>query len=99
SDEAPRLIVLRSFGKFFGLAGLRLGFIVAARPIATAIRGLVGEWPVSAAYADRRWADRERATLQKSAQRLDRLLSLSGFEVAGATNGADSRPRSVRSHE
>jgi cobalamin biosynthesis protein CobC len=94
SEEAPRLIVLRSFGKFFGLAGLRLGFIVAARPIAAAIRGLVGEWPVSsdalaaglAAYADRRWADRERATLQKSALRLDRLLSLSGFELAGGTS-------------
>jgi cobalamin biosynthetic protein CobC len=110
SDEAPRLIVLRSFGKFFGLAGLRLGFIVAARPIATAIRGLVGEWPVSsdalaaglAAYADRRWADRERATLQKSAQRLDRLLSLSGFEVAGGTSlfrlarAADARERFSR---
>jgi cobalamin biosynthetic protein CobC len=110
SDEAPRLIVLRSFGKFFGLAGLRLGFIVAARPIATAIRGLIGEWPVSsdalaaglAAYADRRWADRERATLQKSAQRLDRLLSLSGFEVAGGTSlfrlarAADARERFSR---
>lgn len=108
--RAPRLIVLRSFGKFFGLAGLRLGFIVAARPIATAIRGLVGEWPVSsdalaaglAAYADRRWADRERATLQKSAQRLDRLLSLSGFEVAGGTSlfrlarAADARERFSR---
>jgi cobalamin biosynthetic protein CobC len=92
--EAPRLIVLRSFGKFFGLAGLRLGFIVAAQPIAAALRSLVGEWPVSsdaiaaglAAYADRRWAQRERLTLQKSAQRLDQLLTRSGFELAGGTS-------------
>ena len=92
--EAPRLVVLRSFGKFFGLAGLRLGFVVAAEPIAAAIRGLVGEWPVSsdalaaglAAYADRPWAERERATLQKSAQRLDQLLVRSGFEAAGGTS-------------
>ena len=67
---APRLIVLRSFGKFFGLAGLRLGFIVAAPPLAAAIRGLIGDWPVSsdaiaaglAAYADERWiASRARS--------------------------------------
>lgn len=91
---APKLIVLRSFGKFFGLAGLRLGFIVAARPLAAAIRGLIGEWPVCsdalaaglAAYADVRWVNRERAILQKSAQRLDNLLTLNGFELAGGTS-------------
>lgn len=91
---APKLIVLRSFGKFFGLAGLRLGFIVAATPLAAAIRGLLGEWPISsdalaaglAAYANTRWMDRERATLQKSARRLDGLLTLNGFELAGGTS-------------
>jgi cobalamin biosynthetic protein CobC len=110
SAAAPRLVVLRSFGKFFGLAGLRLGFVVAAEPIAAAIRGLVGEWPVSsdalaaglAAYADRRWAERERATLRKSAQRLDELLVRSGFEVAGGTSlfrlarASDARERFAR---
>lgn len=107
---APRLIVLRSFGKFFGLAGLRLGFVVAAAPIVAAIRGLIGEWPVSsdaiaaglAAYADRRWAELERAALDKSAQRLDRLLALSGFELAGGTSlfrlarAANARERFAR---
>lgn len=107
---APRLIVLRSFGKFYGLAGLRLGFIVAAPPIVAAVRGLIGEWPVSsdalaaglAAYADRRWVERERATLRKSAQRLDRLLARSGFELAGGTalfrlaRAADARKRFAR---
>jgi cobalamin biosynthesis protein CobC len=108
--DAPRLAVLRSFGKFFGLAGLRLGFIVAAEPITAALRGLVGEWPVSsdalaaglAAYADRRWAECERATLQKSAQRLDELLVRSGLELAGGTSlfrlarAADARERFAR---
>lgn len=108
--DASRLVVLRSFGKFFGLAGLRLGFIVAAEPIATAMRGLLGEWPVSsdaiaaglAAYADRNWADRERAALQKSAQQLDRLLQSSGLEIAGGTSlfrlarAADARARFAR---
>jgi len=110
ASAAPRLVVLRSFGKFFGLAGLRLGFIVTAPPLAAAIRELIGEWPVSsdaiaaglAAYADRRWIERERATLQNSAQRLDRLLALSGFELAGGTSlfrlarAADARERFAR---
>jgi len=107
---APRLIVLRSFGKFFGLAGLRLGFIVAAAPLAATMRGLIGEWPVTsdalvaglAAYADVRWMNRERAILQKSAQRLDGLLTLNGFELAGGTSlfrlarAADARERFAR---
>jgi cobalamin biosynthetic protein CobC len=91
---APKLIVLRSFGKFFGLAGLRLGFIIAAPPLAATIRGLIGEWPVSsdalaaglAAYADARWMERERTVLRKAAQRLDALLTLNGFELAGGTS-------------
>jgi cobalamin biosynthetic protein CobC len=108
--DAPRLVVLRSFGKFFGLAGLRLGFIVAAPPITQAVRGLVGEWPVSSdalaaglsAYADRRWMERERATVQKSAQRLDELLVRTGFELAGGTalfrlaRARDARERFAR---
>ena len=107
---APQLIVLRSFGKFFGLAGLRLGFIVAASPLSATIRGLIGEWPVSsdalaaglAAYADIRWMERERAVLQKSAQRIDALLTLNGFELAGGTSlfrlarAPDARERFTR---
>lgn len=40
-------IVLRSLGKFFGLAGLRVGFIIVTEPDATAWRQLLGDWPVS----------------------------------------------------
>jgi cobalamin biosynthetic protein CobC len=110
TQAGAKLIVLRSFGKFFGLAGLRLGFILAATPLAAAIRGLIGEWPVStdalaaglAAYANLRWMDRERAILRRSAQRLDALLALSGFELAGGTSlfrlarAADARERFTR---
>ncbi|WP_254799922.1 aminotransferase class I/II-fold pyridoxal phosphate-dependent enzyme, partial [Pseudomonas aeruginosa] len=31
-SNRPGLIVLRSFGKFFGLAGARLGFALGERP-------------------------------------------------------------------
>jgi len=93
-DAAPRMIVLRSFGKFYGLAGVRLGFVIASPAIATRLRQLLGDWPVSvdairaglAAYADHEWAQRMRLRLSKTAQRLDSLLVGSGMEIAGGTS-------------
>jgi len=86
--------VLRSFGKFYGLAGLRLGFVVGSPLIAARVRGVIGDWPVSvdalaaglAAYADRQWADRMRLQLAAVARRLDGLLTRHGFEVVGGTS-------------
>ena len=94
SNEAQRLVVLRSFGKFFGLAGLRLGFVVGAPELMARIRSVIGDWPVSvdalaaglAAYADRGWAERTRVQLARSARRLDGLLTRYGFEVVGGTS-------------
>ncbi|KAK0358254.1 hypothetical protein LTR94_036170, partial [Friedmanniomyces endolithicus] len=46
SDLAePGLIVLRSFGKFYGLAGVRLGFMLAAPELIRRLRALQGDWP------------------------------------------------------
>ena len=89
-----RTVVLRSFGKFYGLAGVRLGFVVCAPALAADIRRRIGDWPVGAdaialgraAYADRGWAARMRTRLAREAARLDRLLGAQGFEIAG---GAD----------
>lgn len=94
SEEAPHLVVLRSFGKFYGLAGVRLGFVVAAPSIIACLRGLLGDWPVSsdalvaglAAYADWAWAEKTRTRLQEDARRLDDLLMHAGFEIAGGTS-------------
>ncbi|MGH8188785.1 MAG: aminotransferase class I/II-fold pyridoxal phosphate-dependent enzyme, partial [Steroidobacteraceae bacterium] len=110
TERAPRLIVLRSFGKFFGLAGVRLGFVVAARSIGARIRSLIGDWPVSsdaltaglAAYADVRWAARTRKLLVRTAPRLDTLLRSSGFAIVGGTSlfrlarAADAREHFAR---
>jgi cobalamin biosynthesis protein CobC len=92
--EAEHLVVLRSFGKFYGLAGLRLGFVVGSPAVAARVRSLIGDWPVSvdalaaglAAYADRGWADRMRRQLASAARRLDGLLMRYGFEVIGGTS-------------
>jgi cobalamin biosynthetic protein CobC len=89
-----RLIVLRSFGKFYGLAGLRLGFVAAAPDVAGDLRRRQGEWPVGAdaiaaglqAYPDRSWAQTIRARLTADARRLDGLLERAGFEVVGGTS-------------
>lgn len=89
-----RLIVLRSFGKFFGLAGVRLGFIVAGPAIIAGVRAAFGDWPVSAealaagtaAYADAGWADATRTRLQQDSDRLDTMLVKAGLELLGGTS-------------
>lgn len=94
TDAAPRMIVLRSFGKFYGLAGVRLGFVIASPAIATHLRQLLGDWPVSvdalraglAAYADADWAARMRIRLSKAARRLDQMLVSGGMEIVGGTS-------------
>ena len=87
------IVVLRSFGKFFGLAGLRLGFALAAPAITARLAAWLGPWAVSgaalavgeAALADTAWAQATRERLRRDAQRLDELLSRSGLEVIGGT--------------
>ena len=89
-----RLIVLRSFGKFYGLAGVRLGFVIAEPGLAARVAAQFGDWPVSAeaiaagtaAYADSGWRERTAARLAKDAARLDGLLAATGFEVLGGTS-------------
>ena len=90
----PALILLRSFGKFYGLAGLRLGFALCEPERARLLRRALGPWAVSgpAAYVgtqalnDHAWQDRSRAALAQSADRLDAMLSSAGLCVRGGTN-------------
>ena len=41
------VIVIRSFGKFFGLPGLRLGFVYGDNHYINKVSSLVGPWPIS----------------------------------------------------
>lgn len=89
-----RTVVLRSFGKFYGLPGVRLGFVIGAPAVAAAVRRCVGDWPVGAdaialgrdAYAAPAWADRTRARLARDATRLDAVLQGAGFAIVGGTS-------------
>jgi len=86
-------IVLRSFGKFFGLAGLRLGFALAAPSLGRKIAAALGPWAVSGpaiaigmqALADTLWIEQTCARLDKSAQRLDAMLADLALPLAGGT--------------
>jgi cobalamin biosynthesis protein CobC len=87
------VVVLRSFGKFYGLAGLRLGFSIASPEIARRISLALGPWPCSgpaldigaAALRDREWADRARLAIQHQAGKVDAVLAEAGFTLVGGT--------------
>ena len=90
----PGLVVLRSFGKFFGLAGLRLGFALCGADLAGRLTRALGPWTVSgpavevaaAALADEPWIGAMRKRLKVEAARLDGLLKDNELKVIGGTD-------------
>ncbi|MDO8933471.1 MAG: threonine-phosphate decarboxylase CobD [Rhodocyclaceae bacterium] len=93
ADRATdNIVVLRSLGKFFGLAGARVGFAIAAPELLTRLAVALGPWAVGHparwaarhALADRAWQAGQRERLRSAALRLDALLQKAGF---GATAG------------
>jgi cobalamin biosynthetic protein CobC len=89
----PGLIVLRSLGKFYGLAGLRLGFVLGNAADVAALDSMLGPWPVSGpaieigrrALFDRNWAGETIARLTRDALRLDMLAKEAGWMMVGGT--------------
>ncbi|MFJ2985630.1 MULTISPECIES: threonine-phosphate decarboxylase CobD [unclassified Pseudomonas] len=90
--ERPGLIVLRSFGKFFGLAGVRLGCVAAELPLLQRLADLLGPWTVSGptrVLAQACFADpaAHQAQIERCAQasaRLALLLESTGLAPAGS---------------
>lgn len=88
------IVVLRSFGKFFGLAGVRLGFAIANTEHAEKLRAELGPWAVAGpaleiglkALADWAWQDAMRSQLADEAARIDRLFAQYGLAVSGGTS-------------
>jgi len=91
SEAGNRLVVIRSFGKFFGLPGLRLGFVLADPAVASCVRQRFGDWPLSPqalesglhAYRDISWQENSRQRLAEDALRLEQILSAAGFTSIG----------------
>ncbi|MTI09364.1 threonine-phosphate decarboxylase CobD, partial [Curvivirga aplysinae] len=95
SDYAGQdgLIILRSFGKFFGLAGIRLGTLLAPQEIIERLQRRLGPWAVSSitlavatqAYQDQEWIEQQKADLIKSSEKMDHLFSAIGCDIVGGT--------------
>ncbi|QJQ05153.1 threonine-phosphate decarboxylase [Undibacterium piscinae] len=87
----PGLIVLRSVGKFFGLAGVRLGFVAAQPALLEALENMLGPWAVSgpaqqiacAALNDHEWQQDTRCYLDQQGTRLRQLLQQHGYAAQG----------------
>lgn len=87
------IVILKSFGKFWGLAGLRLGFAICTPALAEKMRELLGPWPVSGpaieigaqALEDLPWATLTRERLSEDAARLDALVKRAGGTTVGGT--------------
>ena len=86
----PGTIILKSFGKFWGLAGLRLGFAIGEPALIARLSTMLGPWPVSGpalevgarALRDDLWAEATRARLAQDAARLAALI---GAPLVGGT--------------
>jgi len=96
----PGLVVLRSVGKFFGLAGARVGFVFAEARVLNALAERLGPWAVSgparqvtaAALADTAWQAEARHCLARDSHRLAALLDAHGLGGGGGTALFQWRP-------
>lgn len=83
TDAAPNLIVLRSLGKFFGLAGARVGFAFAVPSVLRRLAEVIGPWAVTGpsriaattALRDTHWQTQTRQRLDTDSARLAALLA------------------------
>jgi cobalamin biosynthetic protein CobC len=105
----PGLIVLRSVGKFFGLAGLRLGFVGAEPALLDGLADLLGPWTVSgpaqqvatAALRDRDWQRTTQARLASDGERMRALLARHGIAARGTPLfhwWAETHPEALHEH-
>lgn len=89
----PGTLILKSFGKFWGLAGLRLGFVIGDVVLLHRLSTMLGPWAVSGpalqigsrALEDFAWSDITRERLRADAERLDGLMSDKGHLVGGTS--------------
>lgn len=95
-DQAtrPGVVVLKGFGKFWGLAGVRLGFAIGDPNLIGRLRQMMGPWPVSGpalriatqALRDVDWTAATRQRLAQDATRLDQMMADAGVDVVGGTD-------------
>jgi len=85
------IVVLRSLGKFFGLAGARVGCAIGAPALLDRLAATLGPWALAhparwaarLALADAAWQARQRERLHAAAARLAALLHGAGLPASG----------------
>lgn len=85
------LIVLRSLGKFFGLAGLRVGFVLTKKNLLSQLSERLGPWSIAhasryiarLALQDHKWQQQCRHSLKQQGYRLQQLLTKIGLTPDG----------------
>ncbi len=88
------LIILRSIGKFFGLAGIRCGFVIAVEKLLTDLNEQLGPWTISTpgryiatrALQDKSWHAANRLALTQQCKRLSNLCNQYGLNVSAQTD-------------
>ncbi|MDE5458194.1 threonine-phosphate decarboxylase [Bradyrhizobium sp. CSA112] len=91
--KRPGLLILRSFGKFYGLAGLRLGFALGSEADVAALAAMAGPWPISGAaiaigrraLLDRDWTKATSMRLARDGVRLDAEVRSQDWQLVGGT--------------
>ena len=94
AEPQKNILVLRSFGKFFGLAGVRLGFLAGQTETLEKAAAIAGPWAVSGpaleigtkALADLDWQNATRLRLAQDRKRLETILNSTGWTTVGSTH-------------
>lgn len=92
--DQPGILILRSFGKFYGLAGTRLGFAIGEQAVIRQLQAAMGPWPVSGpaiylgmkALADEKWKAQTRKRLVVAMDDLKEVLRSAGLQVETQTS-------------
>lgn len=93
-SQQQNVIILKGLGKFWGLAGMRLGFAIGLPEAINQLRDLIGPWAVSGpalhhgakALEDHDWSTQTRIRLDQDAARLDALIARYGADILGGTS-------------
>ena len=94
NKKTSNIIVIKSFGKVYGLAGLRLGFVFSGEGLIDKFKRIFSFWPVSTvaikiaskALTDKEWIKSTQAKLKKKSYVLDNIMKTLHFELIGGTN-------------
>lgn len=94
TDHQGTTLVIKSFGKFWGLAGVRLGFLIAPHAWIAQLERWLGPWAVSGpaleiaagALQDHAWANETRVRLRQDAARLDEIMNTRDARCVGGTD-------------